>query len=108
MPSSRERITFCIANVTAALAALFVAFSLDLDRPYWTVFSVFIVSKPLAGAVRAKGVYRFVGTLIGASAAVLFVPPLVQSPVLFSLAVSMWVGICVFGSVMDRTTRSNA
>jgi uncharacterized membrane protein YccC len=108
MPTGGERLTYCIANVTAVLAALYIAFWLDLDRPYWAMFTVFVVSKPISGAVRAKGVYRFAGTLVGASMSVFLVPPLVQSPVLLSLAVSLWIGICLFAALQDRTPRSYA
>jgi uncharacterized membrane protein YccC len=103
-----EKLTYCTANVMAVLAALYIAFWLDLDRPYWAMFTVFIVSKSISGAVRAKGVYRFAGTLVGASMSVFLVPPLVQSPVLLSLAVSAWVGLCLFFALQDRTPRSYA
>jgi uncharacterized membrane protein YccC len=108
MPLWSNKLTYCVANVAAALVGLYVAFWLDLDRPYWVVFTVFVISKPISGAVRAKGVYRFVGTLIGASMSVFLVPPLVQSPILLSLAVSIWVGLCLFLSLQDRTPRSYA
>src|SRR5580698_11603334 len=100
---AREKITYSLANLAAVLAALYIAFWLDLDRPYWAMFTVFIVSKPISGAVRAKGVYRLAGTLVGASMSVFLVPPLVQSPVLLSLAVSTWVGFCLLFSLHDRT-----
>src|ERR1700734_4121758 len=108
MTIARERITYCLANLAAVLAALYIAFWLDLERPYWAMFTVFIVSKPISGAVRAKGVYRFTGTLVGASMSVFLVPPLVQSPVLLSLAVSAWIGLCLFCALQDRTPRSYA
>jgi uncharacterized membrane protein YccC len=108
MIGTREKITYCIATVVAALFALFVAFWLDLDRPYWAVFSVFIVSRPVTGAVRAKGVYRFCGTMIGAAISVLIVPPLVQAPLLLCLIVSVWVGFCIYFALQDRTPRSYA
>ena len=75
-----EKLTYCIANVAAILAALYISLWLDLDRPYWAMFTVFIVSKPISGAVRAKGLYRLVGTMVGATMSVLMVPPLVQAP----------------------------
>jgi uncharacterized membrane protein YccC len=108
MPGLSQKLTYCIANVMAVLAALYIAFWLDLERPYWAMFTVFIVSKPISGAVRAKGVYRFVGSLVGASMSVFLVPPLVQSPMLLSLAVSIWIGLCLFAALQDRTPRSYA
>jgi uncharacterized membrane protein YccC len=40
--------------------------------------------------------------------ALFLVPPLVQAPVLLCLAVSAWVGCCVYLSLFDRTPRSYA
>lgn len=108
MPQWSEKLTYCIANIAAVFAALYISFRLDLDRPYWAVFTVFIVSKPISGAVRAKGAYRFIGTLVGAAMSVFLVPPLVQSPLLLSLAVSAWVGLCLFLALQDRTPRTYA
>ena len=40
MPSRYEKLTYCIANMAAVYAALWIAFRLDLSRPYWAVFTV--------------------------------------------------------------------
>jgi uncharacterized membrane protein YccC len=103
-----RRLTFALANTAAVLAALYVAFASDLERPYWAMFTVFIVANPIAGAVRSKTVYRFLGTFAGASIALLLVPPLVNAPVLLCLAISLWVGACLYLSLLDRTPRSYA
>ncbi|MET0499474.1 MAG: FUSC family protein, partial [Steroidobacteraceae bacterium] len=52
--------------------------------------------------------YRIAGTIIGASGALLLVPPLVQSPPLLCLAMSAWVGLWLLLSLLDRTPRSYA
>ncbi|MGO6908216.1 FUSC family protein, partial [Rhizobium ruizarguesonis] len=57
----------------ASMLALFVALSLDLPRPYWAMAAVYVVANPLAGATSSKGLYRALGTLLGASAAVFLV-----------------------------------
>jgi uncharacterized membrane protein YccC len=108
MPVPSRKLTFALANTAAVLAALYVAFARDLERPYWAMFTVFIVANPIAGAVRSKAVYRLVGTIVGASVSLLLVPPLVSAPVLLCLAISLWVGACVYLSLMDRTPRSYA
>jgi uncharacterized membrane protein YccC len=100
------KLTFALANTVAVLAALYVAFALDLERPYWAMFTVFIVANPIVGAVRSKAVYRVMGTLAGASISLLLVPPLVNAPVLLCLTTSLWVGACLYLSLLDRTPRS--
>jgi len=104
MPS--RTFSFVLANTLAVLAALYIAFAANLERPYWAMFSVFIVANPIVGAVRSKAAYRLLGTLMGASVALLLIPPLVGAPVLMSVATSLWVGICVYLSLRDRTPRS--
>ena len=103
-----QKATFAIANTCAVLAALYVAFAANLERPYWAMFSVFVIAKPISGAVRSKATYRLTGTLVGAAMAIILVPPLVQAPALLCLAVGIWVGLCVYCSVLDRTPRSYA
>ena len=68
--------------------------------------TVYITSQPLAGAVRSKAIFRVFGTLLGASFAVLVVPILVDTPVLLSLALAGWLGMCLFISLLDRTPRA--
>jgi uncharacterized membrane protein YccC len=103
-----RNLAFVLANTIAVLVALYIAFASDLERPYWAMFTVFIVAKPITGAVRSKGAFRFLGTVVGASMALLLVPPLVQAPVLLCLATSLWIGLCLYLSLQDRRPRSYA
>lgn len=105
MPGLRDWI-FSLKTFASAMLALYIAFGLGLDRPYWAMATVFMVSQPLTGALRSKGVYRFLGTLVGATAAVVLVPNLVDAPVLLVAAISLWIGICLFFALLDRTPRS--
>ena len=84
-------IIFSVKTFIAAMMALLIGFAADLPRPYWT---------------RSKALYRVVGTLIGAVASIVFVPALVNSPELLSLAIAAWVGLCLYVSLLDRTPRS--
>jgi uncharacterized membrane protein YccC len=90
------------------LVALYIAFASNLERPYWAMFTIFIVAKPITGAVRSKSAFRAFGTLAGAAMALLLVPPLVQAPVLLCLALSLWIGVCLYLSMQDRRPRSYA
>jgi uncharacterized membrane protein YccC len=103
-----RNLAFVLANTIAVMVALYIAFASNLDRPYWAMFTVFIVAKPITGAVRSKGAFRFLGTVVGAAVALLLVPPLVQAPVLLCLATSLWIGLCLYLSLQDRRPRSYA
>jgi uncharacterized membrane protein YccC len=70
------------------------------------MLTVYISSQPLAAAALTKGLLRIGGTLIGAAASVLFVPLFVQAPPLLSLVMALWVGCCLFASLLDRTPRA--
>lgn len=97
---------FSLKSFAAAMLSLYVALSIGLERPYWAFLTAYIVAQPLAGAVLSKAVFRIVGTIVGAAAAVLMVPALDNSPELLSLAIGLWLALCVFVSLLDRTPRS--
>lgn len=97
---------FSLKTFTAAMLALYIAFWLDLPRPYWAMATVYIASQPYSGATRSKALFRALGTLIGAAGAVALVPLLVNAPELLSLALALWVGTCLYISLLDRTPRS--
>ena len=101
-----REIVFSVNSFAAAMLALFVSMSIGLERPFWAMATVYIVSQPLTGTVRSKAAYRFGGTLIGAAGAVLIVPPLANAPVLCSIVMALWVCGCQFLSLLDRTPRS--
>jgi uncharacterized membrane protein YccC len=108
MHVTARNFAFVLANTVAVLVALYIAFASDLERPYWAMFTVFIVAKPITGAVRSKSAFRLLGTVAGAAMAVLLVPPLVHAPVLLCLATSLWIGLCLYLSLQDRRPRSYA
>ncbi|WP_293931830.1 FUSC family protein [Iodobacter sp.] len=99
-------LAFSLKTFAAAMLALYIAFSMDLQRPFWAMLTVYIVANPYSGAVRSKAVYRVVGTLIGSAVTLLLVPNLVNAPELLLLALALWIGLCIYISLLDRTPRS--
>jgi uncharacterized membrane protein YccC len=97
---------FALKVAAAAVLALFLALWIDLPRPYWAISTIFITSQPLAGATRSKAFYRVYGTLLGAVVPVILVPNLVNAPELLTLAIALWVAVCLYFSLLDRTPRS--
>jgi len=108
MQFTGKTVAFVLANTAAVLMALYIAFACDLERPYWAMFTVFIVANPLTGAVRSKTAFRLLGTVTGAAMALLLIPPLIDAPVLLSLAISLWIGLCLYISLQDRRPHSYA
>jgi uncharacterized membrane protein YccC len=107
-PLTAAAALFSLNSFAAAMLALWIALSIGLERPFWAITTAYIVSQPLSGAAASKAVYRLMGTVLGGAATVAMVPPLVQSPPLLCLALSLWVGACLGVSLLDRTPRSYA
>jgi uncharacterized membrane protein YccC len=99
-------LVFALRTFAAAMLAFSIALLLDMPRPYWAMASVYITANLLNGATYSKAVYRIVGTLIGATGTIVLVPNLVNAPELLSLAIALWVGICLYLSLIDGTPRS--
>jgi len=107
-PLTPSAIRFSAISFAAAMLALWIAFSLGLPRPFWAIITTYIVSQPLAGAAASKAVFRLIGTVTGAAAAVVMVPALANARPLLCLALACWVGACLFVALLDRTPRSYA
>src|SRR5271168_3423005 len=99
-------IIFSVNCYVATILTMFVAFRLDLQSPGWAMTTVYLTSQPLSGTLRAKAVYRVIGTFVGAAAMIAIVPNLVDAPELTTAAIILWVALCVFISLLDRTPRS--
>ena len=103
---SKAEVLFSVKSFTAAMLALYLAMRIGLPRPFWALMTAYIVGAPFSGPTRSKALYRFGGTFLGAFATVLIVPAFANSPELLSLALALWVGGCLYVSLLDRTPRS--
>jgi uncharacterized membrane protein YccC len=97
---------YTVKTFAAAMLALYIAMAIGLDRPYWAMATVYIVSQPLIGSLRSKALFRLVGTVIGATATVVLVPNLVDAPEVLCGALALWTGGCLYLALLDRTPRS--
>lgn len=105
---SRLDLIFAIKTFIAGMLALFVSFELDLINPMWSIGTVLIIANPYSGMVSSKCVYRVVGTIGGAVIALTLTPHLINTPWLFTVVLSLWVGFALYVSLLDRTPRSYA
>jgi uncharacterized membrane protein YccC len=85
---------FGLRTAAAAMLALFVAFSLQLDQPGWAATSAVIVAQPVLGATLRKGAFRLIGTVIGAAAAVVLFALFPQDRIGFFVSLALWGGLC--------------
>jgi len=99
---------FSLNCYLACAIALYAAFLFDLRNPFWAMLTVYITSQSIAGAVLSKAFFRVVGTLVGVTAALLIVPNLSNAPGLMLLAMSVWLGIGLYLSLVNRGPHSYA
>nr|WP_315597993.1 FUSC family protein [uncultured Cupriavidus sp.] len=104
-PHARQWL-FSLKAFAAAMLALYIALSFGLPRPYWAMATVYFVSNPLTGATRSKAAYRVAGTILGATAAVITVPQLVNMPIVLMGAIAVWIMVLVYLSLLQRSPRS--
>jgi len=105
---SRLDLIFATKTFIAGMLALFVSFELDLINPMWSIGTVLIIANPYSGMVSSKCVYRVIGTMGGAVVALTLTPHLINTPWLFTVVLSLWVGFALYVSLLDRTPRSYA
>jgi uncharacterized membrane protein YccC len=86
--------------------ALYVAFWLELDNPYWAGTSAAIVCQPQLGASLRKGWFRLIGTVIGAAMSVVLVACFPQDRILFLGILTVWAATCAFAATLLRNFAS--
>src|ERR1700746_3772960 len=96
----RRWASFCLA--------LFIAFWLDLDNPFWAGTSAAVVCQPQLGASLRKGWFRMVGTVIGATMVVALTACFPQDRVAFLGLLALWGSLCVFLATLFRNFASYA
>lgn len=103
MKVDADAILFSAKSFAAAMLAYYISLRIGLPKPFWAIVTVYVVSQTSAGASFSRGVYRFVGTFVGAIATVAIVPNFVNDPIVCSVILAGWIGLCLFFSLLDRT-----
>src|SRR5271169_5405485 len=91
---------FALRLWAAVCLALFVAFWLELDNPFWAGTSAAIVCQPQLGASLRKGWFRMIGTVVGAIAIVLLTACFPQDRIAFLGLLALWCGVCAFAATV--------
>ncbi len=81
---------------------------IGLNRPFWVIGTVYLVSQPLSGATLSRGLFRLLGTVGGAVATVVLVPRFANAPLVLSAALATWMALCLYLAMLDRTPRAYA
>src|SRR6185437_414938 len=86
--------------------ALFVAFWLELDNPFWAGTSAAIVCQPQLGGSLRKGWFRMIGTMLGAAIIVVLTACFPQDRTAFFGLLALWGGLCAFAATALRNFAS--
>ena len=107
-PQMRGAFFYALRAWLASMLALFIAYELQLDAPYWAWVTVWIVVQPNTGMMLSKSFYRAIGTICGATVAVVLIALFAQTPELFVLALAALVGACTVASNLLTNFRAYA
>ena len=105
-PEAAPALLYALRLWAAVCLALFVAFWLELDNPFWAGTSAAIVCQPQLGASLRKGWFRMIGTVIGATMIVVLTACFPQDRIAFLTLLAFWCGICAFAATMLRNFAS--
>jgi uncharacterized membrane protein YccC len=99
---------FAIRLWASVCLALFIAFWLELDSPYWAAGTAAIVCQPPLGASLRKGWFRMVGTIVGAVVIVVLTACFPQDRVSYLTSLALFCSLCAFAATVLRNFVSYA
>jgi uncharacterized membrane protein YccC len=99
---------FAIRLWASVCLALFIAFWLELDSPYWAGGTAAIVCQPQLGASLRKGWFRMIGTSVGAVAIIVVTACFPQDRVGYLGSLTLFCSLCAFAATVLRNFASYA
>src|SRR4029077_15755670 len=102
LADARTPLLFGVRLWASVCLALFVAFWLQLDNPFWAGPSAAVVCQPQLGASLRKGWFRMIGTVIGAVVIVVLTACFPQDRAPFLIGLALWGAACAFGATVLR------
>jgi uncharacterized membrane protein YccC len=106
LADARTPLLFGVRLWASVCLALFVAFWLQLNEPFWAGTSAAVVCQPQLGASLRKGWFRMIGTVVGAVTIVVLTACFPQDRIAFFALLALWVGICGFVATVLRNFAS--
>src|SRR6201995_338952 len=106
LTAARAPVLFAVRLWASVCLALYVAFWLELDNPFWAGTSAAIVCQPQLGASLRKGWFRMIGTAVGATMIVVLTACFPQDRIAFLVLLALWCGICAFAATVFRNFAS--
>jgi len=89
---------FALRAWLASILALYIAYVLQLESPYWAWLTVWIVAQPTPGMLLSKSLFLVLGTFAGGFFGIALIALFAQAPELFVLGLGLLVGACTVAS----------
>jgi uncharacterized membrane protein YccC len=105
-PGPRE-LVFSLKAFAAAMLSFWINCALDLPRPTWALFLVYVLMQPVSGAVRSEAAYRMAGSVVAAVILLVLVGFLANLPGALFLACAAVAFACFFFAMIDPMPRSH-
>jgi uncharacterized membrane protein YccC len=105
-PNVGPALLYALRLWAAVCLALFAAFWLELDNPFWAGTSAAIVCQLQLGASLRKGWFRIIGTVVGATMIVVLTGCFPQNRIAFLVLLAFWGGLCAFAATVLRNFAS--
>jgi len=86
----------------AVCLALYVAFWLQLDNPFWAGITPALVSQPQLGASLRRGWFMMIGTIVGSVAIVALTACFPQDRAGFLVGLASWGAVCALATTVFR------
>jgi uncharacterized membrane protein YccC len=99
---SRSNQFFALRTVISIITAIAIAFWLQVQDPQWAGLTACLVIQPTAGAVLAKGVFRIMGTIVGAFFGLFALSIYAEAPIPFVGLMVLWLSLSVYGAARVR------
>ncbi len=90
----------------SAMLAYIVAVQVGLTNPYWAMVTCCVLSNPLAGMLRARSIYRFIGTLSAGALSLALSAWLANEPLILVAVTGLATSLIFTLSLADRTPRT--
>jgi uncharacterized membrane protein YccC len=97
---------FAVRLWASVCLALFIAFWLELDNPFWAGTSAAVMCQPQLGASLRKGWFRMIGTVVGATMIVVLTALFPQDRIAYLGLLAVWGGLCAFAATALRNFAS--
>ena len=102
----RPALIFALRTWLTSMLALYIAYAVQLDAPYWACLTVWLVANPTPGMVLSKSLYRALGTIAGAILGIVLIALFAQTPELFVLDLALLVAGCTVASSLLTNFRA--